>query len=179
MNNLWSAVAPDWSTGLDTIALVTGILNGVISADGCVMGGWIADRVGRWWSYFGSGIAIALVAMVMAVVPRTPSSFTGGVLVYAPFLRDGLRRLFRGDTLGNRPRCGFHQIRHPFFAWKYPGRLHDRFGRLGPRPLQHGLDAARRSPVRHRLHLVRAFLFLERSTLLKYGPIYGSRSLLP
>jgi MFS transporter, PAT family, beta-lactamase induction signal transducer AmpG len=85
MNNLWSAVAPDWSTGPDTVALVTGILNGVISSVGCVIGGWIADRVGRWWSYFGSGIAITLVAMVMAVMPRTPSSFTGGVLVYALF----------------------------------------------------------------------------------------------
>jgi PAT family beta-lactamase induction signal transducer AmpG len=58
MNNLWSAVASDWSTGPDTVALVTGILNGVISALGCMIGGWIADRVGRWWSYFGSGIAI-------------------------------------------------------------------------------------------------------------------------
>jgi hypothetical protein len=35
MNNLWSAVAPDWSTGPDTVALVTGILNGVITARLC------------------------------------------------------------------------------------------------------------------------------------------------
>src|SRR5438105_7324423 len=31
MNNLWSSVAPDWSAGPDTVALVTGILNGVVS----------------------------------------------------------------------------------------------------------------------------------------------------
>jgi PAT family beta-lactamase induction signal transducer AmpG len=85
MNNLWSAVAPDWSAGPDTVALITGILNGVISAIGCLMGGWIADRIGRWWSYFGSGIAIAFVAIVLAVAPRTPSSFIVGVLVYALF----------------------------------------------------------------------------------------------
>jgi len=85
MNNLWSAVAPDWKADPDTVALITGILNGVISALGCVMGGWIVDRVGRWWSYFGSGIAIALVAMLMAIAPRTPFSFAAGVLVYALF----------------------------------------------------------------------------------------------
>lgn len=85
MNNLWSAVAPDWYAGPDTVALITGILNGVVSAIGCVMGGWIADRVGRWWSYFGSGVAIAFVAIIMAVAPRTPSAFTVGVLVYSLF----------------------------------------------------------------------------------------------
>jgi MFS family permease len=85
MNNLWSAVAPDWQAGPDRVALVTGVLNGVVSALGCVMGGWVADRVGRWWSYFGSGVAIALVASLMAFAPRTPLGFTIGVLVYSLF----------------------------------------------------------------------------------------------
>lgn len=85
MNNLWSAVAPDWGAGPDTVALVTGILNGVVSAIGCVIGGWVADRIGRWWSYLGSGVAIAAVAIVMALAPRTPGSFTVGVLAYALF----------------------------------------------------------------------------------------------
>lgn len=85
MNKLWSAVAPDWQAGPDAVALVSGILNGVVSAIGCLIGGWIADRIGRWWSYFGSSVAIALVAIVMAVAARTPSSFTVGVLVYSLF----------------------------------------------------------------------------------------------
>src|SRR6267378_6866448 len=83
MNNLWSAVAPDWSATPDQVALVGGVLNGVVSAIGCVIGGWVADRVGRWWSYFGSGILIALVAIIMAVAPRTANAFTIGVLAYA------------------------------------------------------------------------------------------------
>ena len=32
----------------------------------------MADRVGRWWAYFGSGAAMALVAIFMAIAPRTP-----------------------------------------------------------------------------------------------------------
>ena len=83
MNGLWSAVAPDWKAGPDRVALVAGLLNGVISAVGCVAGGWIADRVGRWWAYFGSGVALAVVAIVMAVIPRTPQTFALGVLAYA------------------------------------------------------------------------------------------------
>jgi predicted MFS family arabinose efflux permease len=83
MNNLWSAVAPDWKATPNQVALVSGVLNGVLSAIGCVIGGWVADRVGRWWAYFGSGILIAMVAIIMAVAPRTPNAFTLGVLAYA------------------------------------------------------------------------------------------------
>ena len=85
MNNLWSAVAPDWRANPDTVALVSGILNGVISALGCVAGGWVADRIGRWWSYFGSGGVIAMVALIMAIAPRTPTTYAAGVLVYSFF----------------------------------------------------------------------------------------------
>ena len=83
MNNLWSAVAPDWNASADTVALVSGILNGIISAAGCIIGGWVADRLGIWWAYFGSGVAIALVAIGMAVIMRTPTTYTVGVLAYA------------------------------------------------------------------------------------------------
>mgnify|MGYP003693617901 CR=1 FL=1 len=35
-----------------------------------------------WWAY-GSGVAIAIVAIVMAIASRTPGIFSSGVLVYA------------------------------------------------------------------------------------------------
>ena len=43
----------------------------------------MADRVGRWWAYFGSGAAIGLVALVMGAATRTPATFAVGVLAYA------------------------------------------------------------------------------------------------
>ena len=85
MNNLWSAVAPDWRASANTVALVTGVLNAILSVIGCVVGGWIADRIGRWWAYFGSGSALALVALVMAAIPRTPLTYSCGVLAYVFF----------------------------------------------------------------------------------------------
>jgi MFS family permease len=83
MNNLWSAVAPDWRADANTVALMTGVLSGMLSAVGCVVGGWIADRHGRWWAYYGSGVVMAGIALIMAVTPRTPFAFSTGVLCYA------------------------------------------------------------------------------------------------
>jgi MFS transporter, PAT family, beta-lactamase induction signal transducer AmpG len=82
-SNLWSAIAQDWQTSGDTVALVTGILSGVVSALGCVVGGMISDRWGVWNSYLGIGMICAVVALGMAFLPMVPSVYVGGVLAYA------------------------------------------------------------------------------------------------
>jgi predicted MFS family arabinose efflux permease len=82
-SNLWSAIAPDWHASPDTVALATGLLSSVASAIGCFVGGQMADRVGRWWTYFISGTFMAIVAIVMAVAPRTPLNYSAWVLFYA------------------------------------------------------------------------------------------------
>jgi PAT family beta-lactamase induction signal transducer AmpG len=81
--NLWSAIAQDWKTDADTIALVTGLLSGVVSAVGCVAGGYIADKWGIWISFFFAGIACALVALAMSFFPYHPVVYIAGVLAYA------------------------------------------------------------------------------------------------
>ena len=83
MSNLWSAIADDWKADADTVALVTGILSGLVSALGCVFGGYIADRKGIWFAYLGSGVACSLVTIIMAVMPMQSSVYIGGVLFYA------------------------------------------------------------------------------------------------
>src|SRR5262249_37906759 len=50
-SNLWSAVASDWHVTANTVALVTGVLGGLLSAIGCLIGGWICDRMNRKSSY--------------------------------------------------------------------------------------------------------------------------------
>jgi MFS transporter, PAT family, beta-lactamase induction signal transducer AmpG len=82
-SGLWSAVAPDWHASPDRVALVTGVLSGIASAVGCVAGGWMCDRIGRWWAFFGSGAAMAATTAVMALAPRTPAAYSAGVLAYA------------------------------------------------------------------------------------------------
>lgn len=136
MNNLWSAVASDWHAGADMVALVTGVLNGIVAALGCIAGGWVIDRFGRWWAYFGFGIALAFVAIAMAALARTPLVYEVGVLVYAFFVGAGyaafsamvVHAIGRGvastkyafcQSLGNLP---------VVYMTALNGYVHDRFG---------------------------------------------------
>jgi PAT family beta-lactamase induction signal transducer AmpG len=80
--NLWSAIAVDWKTSADTVALVTGILSGLVSAVGCVAGGYIVDKKGVWFGYLFSGGICAVVTLIMAVMPYNSIVFTTGVLAY-------------------------------------------------------------------------------------------------
>lgn len=82
-SNLWSAVAGDWRASANVVAVYTGFLSGLVSATGCVLGGWLADRVGRWRAFFGAGAFMALVALVLSAAPRTPAAYASGVLTYA------------------------------------------------------------------------------------------------
>ncbi|HVZ25041.1 MAG TPA: MFS transporter [Sediminibacterium sp.] len=81
--NIWSSVAGDWKASAGTVALVTGVFSGLISALGCVFGGWVADKLGRWWAYLGAGTLIALVTLLMSIFPFTPFTYATGVLFYA------------------------------------------------------------------------------------------------
>lgn len=82
-SGLWSAVADEWRASANTVALVTGILNGVVSAVGCVAGGWICDRMDRKLSYILYGLLQAGGAVLMAVCPRTETNFIVWTLFYA------------------------------------------------------------------------------------------------
>jgi len=136
MNNVWSAVAKDWQAGPNMVALVTGVFNGIVCALGCLLGGWVADYFGRWWSYFGFGIALALATIVMASAPRTSSSYAIGVLVYAFFVGTSyaaysaiiVHAIGRGvastkyaicQSLGNIPVA---------YMTAFDGWVHDRYG---------------------------------------------------
>ena len=82
-SNLWSAIAQDWKTDADTVALITGILSGLFSLVGCIVGGYVKDKWGVWVAYFGSGLICASAALIMAFLPFVPAVFIGGVLAYA------------------------------------------------------------------------------------------------
>jgi MFS transporter, PAT family, beta-lactamase induction signal transducer AmpG len=137
--NLWSAVAPDWRASPDTVALVTGVLSGVASVTGCVACGWICDRIGRWWAFFGSGAMMAAVAIGMAMSSRTPFVYISGVLLYAvstggtyaAFSALLLYAIGRGaastkyatlSSLGNFPTA---------YMTAFDGWMHDRSGAAG------------------------------------------------
>jgi MFS family permease len=65
------------------VALVTGVLGGVLSALGCLAGGWFCDRIDRKTAYAIYGVLQALCAVAMALVPRTPEAFVIFTSLYA------------------------------------------------------------------------------------------------
>ena len=82
-NSLWAAVASEWHAGADTVALVTGMLAAGVTAAGCVVGGWVSDRVSPRYLYLATTVASALSLVGMAYAPRTEALFIGGTLLYA------------------------------------------------------------------------------------------------
>jgi len=82
-SNLWSAVAGDWKASADTVALVTGALGGLVSAAGCLAGGYACDHMDRKAAYALYGILQALCAVAMALSPRTEIMYVVFTLAYA------------------------------------------------------------------------------------------------
>ena len=82
LQQLWAAIAKDWHAGADDVALVSGLLSGLVSIPGCIAGGWFADRIDRKRAYLIYGLISAASAVAMALGPRTPGAFLVFVCLY-------------------------------------------------------------------------------------------------
>jgi predicted MFS family arabinose efflux permease len=82
-SNLWSAVAADWKASADTVAMVTGVVGGLVMAVGSVAGGFLCDRMNRKGAYALFGVLQALTAVAMAVARHDEHQYVLWTLVYA------------------------------------------------------------------------------------------------
>jgi MFS transporter, PAT family, beta-lactamase induction signal transducer AmpG len=85
LGNVWSSIADDWKTSSDTVALITGVLGGLVSALGCILGGMLADHWGVWKAYLGFGLVYAVAIIAMTTFPMLPYVYIAGVLSYSFF----------------------------------------------------------------------------------------------
>ncbi len=87
MLNLFSALALDYSadpaTRENMVLYATGVLSGLISALGALVGGALADRMNRRLAYVIFGLVTALCAVGMIIGPANPTTFTLGCLAYS------------------------------------------------------------------------------------------------
>jgi hypothetical protein len=79
---IWPALGPEWAASPDRVALDNGFLGAVVATIGAVVGGQVADRVTRWWSYLGAGGLLVLLGTAVALLERTPATYDLGVLGY-------------------------------------------------------------------------------------------------
>ena len=82
-SNLWAAVADDWHASANTVALATGVFSGIVSALGCLAGGYGSDRIDRKTAYALYGLLMAMCTVAMAIAPRTEAMYVVFTLIYA------------------------------------------------------------------------------------------------
>jgi MFS family permease len=79
---LFSAIASRWGASEHVVEIATGIVGGLVSAAGCLAGGWLSDRMSRRVAYAASGVILAAVAALMALAPQTVETYVVFTLVY-------------------------------------------------------------------------------------------------
>jgi predicted MFS family arabinose efflux permease len=105
VSNLISSVGPDYHASDAQVAWVSGLAGGLLSALGCLLGGFICDRINRMTAYALAGLLSAIFSAWMAVGPATPLTYAGGYAGYA--LAAGIAyaafTALELSVLGNRP----------------------------------------------------------------------------
>lgn len=84
--SVFPAIAGEWHAGVGTVELVNGGLSAVACVIGAVAGGFLCDRMDRRLAYCLFGLALGVVAVVMAVAARSPMVFVVGNLAYSVVL---------------------------------------------------------------------------------------------
>jgi len=83
LQNLWAGAAGSWQASATTVEFVQGIFAGLITAGGCLLGGWICDRMNRQRAYLLFGMLMAACAVAMAYSPHTETMFIFWTSLYA------------------------------------------------------------------------------------------------
>ena len=81
--NLWSAIASEWGASANLVAAVNGVGGGLVMAVGCLLGGYVCDKMDNKTAYALFGIVAGIVAVLMGWAPRSPAAFAVGTLAYA------------------------------------------------------------------------------------------------
>jgi len=128
MNNLWSAVAPDWRASWTVVGLL-----------------WVGRRACFGCARYGCDSADTANLLVW----RSRLRLLRWSRVCCFFSR---------GAVCHWPRGGLYEVRNALIARKSSRRLHDGGGRLGTRLVWHQLDARGRCPFSCRMHRDCAFV---------------------
>jgi PAT family beta-lactamase induction signal transducer AmpG len=146
----FSAIADEWRASADTVALVSGTLAGLVSAAGCLAGGWACDRMSRQGAYAWFGIFQAATCVAMALLPRTSVmyitwtmvyNFTAG-LAYAAFSAFVLEAIGKGAAATKYNALACVSNVPIYYMTIVDGRAHDKWNSSGMFFTEAGLAVA-------------------------------------
>jgi MFS family permease len=146
--NYFAGMAPDYRASDAMVAFVNGPVNGLVTAAGSLIGGYLCDRFSRRGMYLLSGALTALCALAMMASPISPMTYAVGVSVYlfiagfcyAAFSAAVLETIGKGGAAASTQYALFVSCGN--FAINWVGLLDTRFDKgFGPRGLL-GVDAA-------------------------------------
>lgn len=80
--NLFPLFATEWGASANDVAATSGALSGLLSALGCMVGGYFCDRIDRKLAYALFGILLAICAVLMAWAPHNLTMYYAFVLSY-------------------------------------------------------------------------------------------------
>jgi PAT family beta-lactamase induction signal transducer AmpG len=80
--NFFAPIAGEWKASADIVALVAGVAGAAVGL-AAVFGGYVCDWMDRKTAYVAFGVIQALVAVGMALAPRTPEMFAIFGIAYA------------------------------------------------------------------------------------------------
>jgi uncharacterized membrane protein len=78
-----SLVAALWGAGAEHVALVQGLLAGLITAVGCFLGGWFCNHMKAHRAYALFGMSLAVIALFMAYSPTTVTMYVVWNMIYS------------------------------------------------------------------------------------------------
>ena len=83
VTNLISSVGPDYHASGNEVALITGVVGGLLSSLACFLGGIVADRMNRMTAYALAGVLTAIPAAWMALGPLSGLTYAVGYAGYS------------------------------------------------------------------------------------------------
>ena len=80
---LFPLIAEEWGANANDVAVTSGVLSGLLSAMGCLVGGHYCDRMDRKLAYCLFGLFMSVCAVGMAWAPHNLSMYYVFVMTYA------------------------------------------------------------------------------------------------
>ena len=120
------AVADDWHASANTVALVTGVLSGLVSAAGCIVGGYVCDRMDRKTAYALYALLQAACVVGMALAPRTELMYIVFTTLYSVTMGFTYAAFSGSRARSDRARRGRDQVHAVRVALRYAHHVHDR-----------------------------------------------------